>query len=825
MRTAKRVLIGTLVIAMLVCGLLVSSFAEGAVAPSLAEINNVLKYYEPATSELYENEDFNDGEYDADKVLVSGQGDEHTLKTIVDGGDDDYLSVKLGHLLNPLANADVTYGVNMPEGFSNFLIRYSFAAAHTDNFGVACSSCNYSDECLEADAPATCPRCDSELIISKTDAPIVSLYVSENERSDLNRGTALIKFNFVNGDVSYYNGHEYVTISGAFAQEGVWYDISVSYTGNSYKFSITYTAEGEGEPVENVFAVENAISPAYTLKAIELGCVAVDDNRESEILIDDVFVQAGIEDLYTGIDRVALIKNALSQIVALLADDSFSITDKVSAVVVYEKLVGDYADRLDKDAEVEALLGQLGSDVLEFYSSQLKEGVDSIDLEAGYAVRAKLLADYEHLAEKVREMLADAPSAEFEQMLVKYDAEVLAVAELAKKSEEFKAALIAVNEGTVAVGDPLYGYNTTIFSSDNYNDIKAFCELVDANYIFDATYTGYDGVYSSLYAPLLSRYEAMTEQCADFCEWVDAALDTELSLADRLAAYRSAYAYTKSSNSYYNNLTCPGIADRNDPSLGLIEGALTKYGKLGGLAEIAQVVDGFTEKVNLAEKSEYLPNALELIEDAKEYYESNILRNTIIIDYADTYRDAVIEAVESDKLRLDATENLAQEKYAAAQSYIAKVDALDGLTGDALIAAIEEALAAKKTGDIRGLEGVAEANAKLDALHKQVLFMEMASNKFIELVSKIDEATSLGERFVAINEAMAAQDDAEDSISGVVQAKSKLISAVAKYNEDINGLNAAYAKVEDNAAEISAVGTTATDVFAKVISFIKSLVD
>ena len=135
MKIAKKVLIGLLAVAVLVSGLLVCIFADGEVSDgndgvALPDYAAVLKYYDPMYSTLYANESYEDGSY-GHEVFVS-RGSSSSFETAIKSyAGDNYLQLKLGHILDPDSAVDVAYRVNLGETVKQAIFSADIAAAHT----------------------------------------------------------------------------------------------------------------------------------------------------------------------------------------------------------------------------------------------------------------------------------------------------------------------------------------------------------------------------------------------------------------------------------------------------------------------------------------------------------------------------------------------------------------------------------------------------------------------------------------------------------------------------------------------------------------------
>ncbi len=797
MKIMKRALVGILVIAVLVSSLLLSISAEH----TLENSQDIIKYYDPATSKLYANEDF-EGDNGTYPVNLNDVAQEHTEITVT-ADDDAALKVTLGHILNSQALTSATYGVDISEGRRELVIRYSFCASHTDVSGVECTSClaSYTVAAGET-APETCKNCGEALRAVSSKAPVFNMYICEISPEEL--GTPVISFDFRSGKVIYSNGASNGVIEDLELSEGAWYSVEVFYVGNLY--SATVSAEVDGETVE--YTVTDAIAPALNVKGVALGFGIADDNRCATFSIDDVFVQAGTEDLVTGVDRKALTDEAMSMINDVLSDTTATLEEKLQVIDTFELLTIEYADVLEFNSETSDTIASINANILLVYSDILNECVETINTDASYSARLAHITPYELIASRISELLAsgivnDAASA----CLAAYNAEIEALENIKTKTEEFIAAISGIRSGYLVASHPLYQYraanfginkNVKIFSSDVYSELKAFIECVDNTYTYDPTYPDVADahlIYSSAklrFMEMDSAYKLFVEAVA--IAMVDHETSIEVSLADRLEAY----AFAKSDEGYFDNETCPGVSD-----------ALADLETLTELEDIRLNALVFLDQVASAFASEYIPAKMELVSAAYSNY--------------DTVNEAYPGVVAA-KAELDAMNADIKAMKDAVAAYIAAVKLLDALEGDDLVNGIATALELQKTGNILGFEGVSEANLKLNRYTEDQEYANGIANKFIRLVDMIDNSAALAVRYDAIKAAKEVELlIVDNTVSGVSAAKNKLLTSVDLFNEDIEEVNSCYESVVSNAADLSGAANSFEGIFGLVITFIKGI--
>lgn len=796
MKIWKRVLIGLLAVAVLVSGLLVYSFADEILGPGegdavtpdepsdevIPDFADVLKYYDPEYSFLYDYEDYEDGEYDQ-SILTFENAAGLTKAEVKTVSGNSYLSITLGHILDPDARTNAAYSIALSENaISKVLINASISGSHEAMSGLVCPACGDTFEDLNK---TLCQKCGAALELVSSEAPAAGIYVSDES----GLGVALVKLDFKTGKVSYYNGSEYAIADGFTATEGKWYDISVTYNASGYEFSVT-----DGE---NTYIATDVNSPVFALKTVSVGCAYVDDNRGCTVNVDNVFVQGGLDNRTVGVDVAAKTAEGLELLVSMLGGD-YSTETKLAVVGVYDELVGKYGDAIVRNEDVDRIFAELDVELLNFFSSELNKANAAINKSAKYAVRLQHIEANQYYADRVAALLEKLSSTDCEAMLSVFNAEKDTLAALDSESLRFGSYI----RGVIAT-------NVAVFSSEDYNELKTLVEGVEADYMVDGVYTfdpthpDLTDVYST-YASASTKYYRYLESSKIFCENVAiaaAAEDPDANLSDvEFKACLDAYDIARDLN--FENATFPGMAD-----------ALVVYRNLVSLGEISRVAELFIDYIATAEQAIYIFMKEEWLDLAAEYIDAEA--NT-----PNPYYPGVTEAL----AKYDALRESVNAKKAAADAYIAAVNNIDGKTGDALISAINAALALREEGNVLGYDGVTEANIRLDNANSSEALKNAYAAKFITLVGEIDNSASLEVRFAAIKAARDAEANADVSIAGVSAAKATLRDAINAYSADINAVNSSYSEVAENAGVISGAATSLSDIIKIVVSAIKAIV-
>lgn len=786
MKNTKRVLIGLVAVVMLVSGMLLSSFANEAADGSaqLPDYQDVLKYYDPLYSALYEDESFEDGEFDGTILLLDAAAPYTSAK--VAGNEDKYLAIELGHILNPDARTNAMYSVDFDGAkLSKIIFRAEISAAHKTMSAKQCPGCTYS---TENTAASLCPICQSALVTVSAQAPTVVVAIAENGGA----GAPLITFDFSKGAVSYYDGADDKYIEGLTISEDSWYGIEVVCDSTQYKFKLT-----DGETIYEYSAVN---SPAYSIAAVNIGARYVDDARGATVKLDDIFVQAGIDDRNTGVDLYAATNNGLLILDTLLRDETVSVETKNDVIAVFDTLDTTYADKLALDADGEAYMASVRSAMLDFFAAQLKAATDAIDTSAAYTVRLALIENNAMYADRITALLEVIENADCAALLALYNGE--------------KAAL----ESTAAISDSFVSYindalvnESEVFSSDDYEILKSFVEITEENYadadgnpIYDATYPPIKDALSS-YNVVSNKYYNSLAKAEEFCANVALAKLAEEDLAlgengvltdDEFRA--GLVAYAAASKSTFRNASYPGMPE-----------AIADLDALVSIAGISVVAERFMNYVATAEQAIYIFMKEEWLDLAAADY-----------DITDSRYAGVAEAK---ALYNELRQQIADMK-AAADAYIAAVAAIEGKDGAELIAAVETALALKDAGNVQGYEGVTEANIALDNAYRSYQLEQAYAQKFITLTAMIKDAKTLEERFAAIGAATEAQGFALDEIAGVSAAKADLVAATSLYNAEIAAINSASVSVASNAGIFASAATTLSEIIKLVASAIGAIV-
>jgi len=776
MKIAKRVFIGILALAILVSSLSLATSAELA----LDNYDDILSYYDPALTTIYVDEGFEEKEAGIYDGIISTTDDDTATyaKIVADGGK--YLSVVLGNIVNTRAQGNMLVYNEVEAGLRSFIYDYSFNVVTSYMASCTADDCSFrSTYKTEAEAPAVCPDCEAETVVSVV-GPEVKLLISKEtlKGEDVEKVSTkcyeLVSVDSASGAVSYLDGDYTKKIDGFTVDSGKWYDVHVSYGDATY--TLTVSERGNSDNKASV----TALTPAAKVKSFVVGTLRSLDCGDNVISYDDFYLQAGPE--YRNItveERQEITERAIDDLLALYSNEIVTVEDKLGIVGVYEALVNEYGYVADDEEAIKDV--ETFKDVaLALYESFVSECIAAYEAEEYYKGKEKLLADKDYAAYAAKVELYDAES----EVLAAYNAKKEELAEAKVNSEAFLAYMKS------AVGNGV-----------NYNDYNAVKAVVDGakDFKYDATYPGVDD-YDIQYNVLCSTLTVITNNSTKFIESVAKAKDTENTVAERVVAYKDAKAFKNKAN-----VTFSGVSE-----------ALIDYETVDAeLSPVITLCERFLNNMSNA------ANTLDV--KASEQYLASAAVDLEFILADETGLYAQFAGVsENVTLYSELVESNAA-KRAAAQAYIDAVNAIEGKTGAELEAAIAAANALKASGNVSGVDGVNDANIKLNDAESKIDNAERYAEKFFYYVDAIDAAKNMPERYAAIKAAKAAEAQTDDSVKGVAEAKAKLAGIISTFNADANTVNSTFATVCDSANEIVTFGTMLEDLLLKVLSFIQGL--
>ena len=405
---------------------------------------------------------------------------------------------------------------------------------------------------------------------------------------------------------------------------------------------------------------------------------------------------------------------------------------------------------------------------------QIKVFADTIDLDAGYAKRMEKLNSFKQYRDLIPSDPADITDEAYKTAAQAYDAEIVALAAIDAQTRVFIAEVDKLS-----------------FDANVYSSVKAAYDAIK-DIAYDSTHPDAKQAHTT-YVDLKTRIDNFEIKGGNFIKFVAAAGEA----TDFATKYEN---YTQATVNYFSNTSYPGIED-----------AMVAYAALKlEITPVETQAKKYLAKINSAKYAMYLSAKEAFLDEADAFVEGLELNFPGIAEAQTLYTEI---------------RNEIASKKAAAAAYVAAVAAIEGKSGQALVDAINAALAAKETGDVSGVPGVVEANIALSNAVASLEVVEGYNTRFVELVALIAEAQTAEERFNAILSARAIEAKADAANTAVAAAKTTLANAVNAHNTAANSANDTFADVNDVAASV-ATGATAQlpeATLGKVVALIKKI--
>ena len=594
---------------------------------------------------------------------------------------------------------------------------------------------------------------------------------------------------------------------------GTWYNVEIALNPRNESYSVILKS-GEKE----LFSFENKIAESVGVDSLRLFVRDASGAGVTKTYLDNLFVMEGTyaRDVVDG-------ENALVDFIIALdayANSNLSIEKKLEVAELYNELYSEDGlgytapAGIKRYAEVNSIVNGAMSFVWQTKAEALIEYCYSI-LEDN-ATYVEKLAYKNNVATEYYEMFKELDS--FDGMGGEYEAGVTYGAAVKAALAEYERASTVIDnikshtENFILIIETDYNSRSRDFGymQAKYSQLSALRTLVDQEYDYSkiVNNTRYPKASDAIlvYNALAAKVNAIKTNAELFISTVS---DMEIVKADGVSSeapylttnFAELYANYKIAESVYANgtvhqsldpATYPNLSEaieHYEPNKEYVEARLAES-------------NSFVAIVNGAETSSYYVTVKAQVEAAALYLDNNVEKSLENIE-------GVAEAIE---LYATLKAKVAAD-YENAQKYIAAVTAIDiNANYNALKQSLSKALALQDKGAITGIDGIREANTKLEGVVAKVNEIEAYSNTLITTVDELLEAETLAERRALIFTALSVVDSAEPLISGVLDAKDTLEEEIELYNEDVAVMNALFGEVVENAVSTSnaVISTEAT---------------
>ena len=589
-------------------------------------------------------------------------------------------------------------------------------------------------------------------------------------------GTTLAAIDYRGGFFTYYKDGAAHKTSYAIEADA-WYNVSLTYDVDN---GMSITIFNCADPANSLTVTDGSI-PFSAVKDIRIGTHGNDNGsaRGSEMKFASVRLLGGV--YHREISNMqADIEEKVLAMYNIFSDDSVGVEDKIAICEVVKK-VSEYGFTTE-DANVQAALDELSVGALGLYNSKIAEFVGAVDSLATFAEKRAYADEVQVYVTALAGMDLTDATPDMVENTAKNIADFYTVNDGLNAVEAASLNFIAIAESVK--DNALVDYTAIVADIARFDGVTP-----------DATYEGVAGAYV-IYNDLVEAEENIRVSANLFIEAVNVANDDTLDFNTRAEAYTSIEVL------YFDNETYPGVTE----AIAIYVDVLGPYMSL----EISNA-ENFIKYVNKADYALYISAKQENLDIAKTY-----------MDICQPHFEGVAEA----KVLYAEIQAYINEQIANANAYIAAVDALDSLSGDALITAIANAQGLQAAGNVLGVDGVTEANIKLNQAIAAIELTDRYCVHFIALVNSLDKAANASETYAILAEAIRAEIDADQSYAGVANASIKLAQAISEFNAQVNAINAEFAKANDVAANTCGLGgAEKAPVSSHVIALIKKFFD
>ena len=649
-------------------------------------------------------------------------------------------------------------------------------SAYTDNHAYFAWTSSEAIDDFNVDMTVSGQKYNSNSSENDENLPRIIIVVGESQFTNIanakTAGVTIAAVDYNSGYFSYLKGTDTEYKTSYRIEEGKWYNVSLTYDADN-GVSITITEVGN---LENTLTVTDGYVPYTTVRDIRVGAHGEDGTSARGTLVKyaGVRIQGGVYHREMS-NMQADIEEKILSMYNYFLDDEAAIEDKVTICSVAGKL-NEYGFTTDK-ADVQKALEDLGVGMVGLYNSKIEEFVVTLDTYDNFAAKKAYVEQITTYANSLANLDMTGIS---EELVEKTEKNLKDFREVKAKFDASEADSVKFLELVAAIDCDL----------DNYAQVKANLELFEGCNP-DLTYEGVAESYKR-YNNLVLAEKTIRTSAEAFIAAVQTANNAELDFNTRAEAYKNM--------TYFDNETYPGVTE-----------ALAGYEAVRDYlnAEISYA-ENFIKYVNKADYASYISAKQENLDIAKGYME------ICQPDFA-----GVAEA----KVLYAEVKAFVEQQLANANAYISAVNALDNLTGAALTNGIKNAQSLQQAGNVLGVEGVTEANIKLNQIVASIELVERYCIHFINLVNSLDKATDVAATYEILANAKAAEADADKSYAGVSDASAKLSKAIADINAQIEAINSEFEKANDVAANTCGVGENDNAVCGQVIALVKKFFD
>lgn len=815
MKLAKKILVSVLVLTVLVSGLALITSAE-APALSTAEIEDVLVHY---SSPVYIVEDYESMRLRLDGVSTNYEDVKSTKAYAIDGYFD-YASFKPETMKYSLVEENGNTALKIiGDSASAGKGHYVFSNFDDDEFVMSMRFKMGGEEYHGTDIYLKLKLVsvrESGNIEINGDSDGVRFFTVSGSGGDYNFGK-LAYATYEDGYFNHYESADRATVEGFELKNDNWYkiDFVCNLAEGYYDLKIT------DEATSTEYAADRVSLPK-TLKITEARLVYLDpadssaERKNSVTYFDDVIAYQGSE-LRDVRDTNNIIGGYLRGLDALGKSSSTSVDDKLRIAEVYKTVMlgaNPYVPEatIDEYAKVQEIVDGAEAFVNCAYAEKYLTYVNNMQTLSGYHARYDNVVEsdeYDVFADEYDDLILEAGfdksygSSTYARVIADAKASVLAE----------KNNLAAIKMHSEAFVDLILGYD-----GDN-TDYVYLKEQLEALSLF----TKKDSTYK--YAeerdlPDTAPYQTVADAVAVYDTLVAKKNKIETNVVafetamNNLPAFESVVVtrgfasiltnYNAAKTVYVDGEFCEGIDYTTYAEyIGKLAEINTLIDKFDDYAEYVNtrtaITEEFLELVNSATRSTYYVKMFNETELAKTYIPDSSKTYSATDKVAETEYAGYTEAVEAYNALLVKLEGYRQD----AALYIAAVNNIQiDAAYTSLKSTVDAAKALKEKGSVMGITGVAEADKKFAEAEAKITYTEGSSATLIASVKELKETTDFARRRALISIAVNAKTGADDTISGVTDAKTELTAQIEAYDAEVKAANDMFAAANKNASDV-----------------------